>query len=54
MFDAILMYKKAVHLVPDIEKRAFDFTSKNRSAEKKVAADTDSQQNDSKILNLQS
>jgi hypothetical protein len=29
MFDAILKYKKAVHLVPDIEKRAFAFTQTN-------------------------
>ena len=35
LFDAILKYKKAVHLVPDIEKRAFDFTSNMKLQEQK-------------------
>ena len=34
MYEAIMKYKKAVHLVPDIEKRAFDFTQ-NRTPSKK-------------------
>ncbi len=35
MFDAILKYKKAVHLVPDIEKRAFAFTQNNTKSDRK-------------------
>ena len=48
MFDAILKYKKAVHLVPDIEKRAFAFTQTNtKSGRKEQSTDVQSEQGNS-------
>ena len=44
LFDAILKYKKAVHLVPDIEKRAFDFTSQMKQEKKDVGPNQQQQQ----------